>query len=289
MACLGSPIRNSPACASPSASKMRRKIRHWRGSVSWNSSTSSIGQRWRSAAQKAGCSLACQTCSISWSWVRWLRSANACSKRAPASARSSCSQVARSDSPASGNSRRAGSHNLGRLLARASGADHKRHRQSKPCASPLLATRHRSAATSPHNSPALSMTSSSFNAPARKPNSRSARWQKPWMVEIAASSSCNNAACRRRSSVASSMPVDRACAISAAVCNASSPSTLSPANRRSAMRRRRRTRSRSSAVAARVKVTTSSFGNGTPPSSSRRSSHAVRVKVLPVPALASIR
>ena len=124
--------------------------------------------------------------------------------------------------------------------------------------------------------------------PALKGASASARWQKPWMVKIEASSKLCSA-CSSRSAISSSA---RLCCcratFSRALTNESDMATVLPRNAASVVTTRLRMRSCNSAVAALVKVTTRMPCTSSRRSSSSRSTRPQMFQVLPVPAEASI-
>ncbi len=111
------------------------------------------------------------------------------------------------------------------------------------------------------------------------------------MVKIAARSMRSAASRRRRAIARGDSPLDSRCAsITARVIAASGESSASgsPAATRPATSRRLRIRARSSCVAASVKVTASTSPTSRRCSTTSRSTSVARVKVLPVPAEASI-
>ena len=117
--------------------------------------------------------------------------------------------------------------------------------------------------------------------------SASARWQKPWMVKMAASSKPSSAARRRAIRSASSAPWARRLASNWGT-KGSAPVAAGASSPASVSTRRWRSRSRSSAVAALVKVTTRICCTVQRRSSSRRRYRPQIAQVLPVPADASI-
>ena len=168
----------------------------------------------------------------------------------------------------------------------------RRHRPHRaPCA------RHRSAASSSRRSRSLASSSGgSKPCPLSSACSRSTRAQKPWMVKIAARSTSSAALAQAAAQRVGAFVA--ACEVRAAGCAgerdfgdrhsllrvAGSTSTSS-----SASSRRSRMRLRSSCVAASVKVTASIWPTRRPRSTTSRVTSVARVKVLPVPATASIR
>ncbi len=124
------------------------------------------------------------------------------------------------------------------------------------------------------------------------------RWQKPLMVTTTASSMVSTAWRRRRRSASALSSPDCRRRRSSASTLRSSPFSVSGAgpvgcadgSSRSATQRCRRWRRRvrSSSQAARVNVMTRILRSGTACSTTSRAYNPARVKVLPVPALASI-
>ena len=216
-----------------------------------------------------------------WAWLR---------KR-----KASCNAVKGSAASCgrSGNNRGIRSR-VSRSPARASGDVHKpcsnsASRASAPC------ERHTSAATSSSNSRWLPIISGASNAcPVCKACSVSTRAQKPWMVKTAARSvSCSarrSRACRLAASSTAScrcrmrrVKAASGCSSTATGWPCSSASLIAAASAR-----RLRRRARSSWVAASVKVTARIWPRLRPRSTTSRVTSVARVKVLPVPALASI-
>ncbi len=174
--------------------------------------------------------------------------------------------------------------------------------------------RHRSAATSRSSSRSSVSSCGAAKAwPLSSACSRSTRAQKPWMVKMAARSMSSAACCRwrrravgvsvlaarcavrmarvRATSGGSCCGVGRDGAVAISVAAEAAPTRLPLASGTSvaASARRSRIRRRSSWVAASVKVTARSWPRRKPRSTTRRVNKVARVKVLPVPALASIR
>ncbi|MNM38577.1 hypothetical protein D3C81_493370 [compost metagenome] len=178
-----------------------------------------------------------------------------------------------------------------RSAASASGVDHSQVNGSSVAGS-LACTRQRSAASSSSSSRSLASSSGGSKVcPLSSACSRSTRVQKPWMVKIAARSISSAATCKRRfNALALSVPSCRwrcsTCRVSTASGVSSSPGGRS--TRRAARARRSRMRLRSSWVAASVNVTARIWPIRRPCSTTRRVNSVARVKVLPVPALASI-
>jgi hypothetical protein len=169
--------------------------------------------------------------------------------------------------------------------------DHNAARSSAPALS-CAWKRQRSAASSARRSRSLvSRVAASKPCPLSSACSRSTRAQKPWMVKIAARSVSSVAWCRRRRSAASLSPLRVRCDCSSWRVSAASALSSSAAGASSRSRvscRRSRMRLRSSCVAASVKVTARTWPMRRPRSTTSRVTSVARVKVLPVPALASI-
>ena len=182
--------------------------------------------------------------------------------------------------------------NAGKSFARSSKPpDHNAARSSAPAVS-CACKRHRSAASSARRSRSLvSRVAASKPCPLSSACSRSTRAQKPWMVKIAARSVSSVAWRRRRRSESSPSSLCARC--DSSNCRVSTASALSPpasgaSSTSSVSCRRSRMRLRNSCVAASVKVTARTWPMRRPRSTTSRVTSVARVKVLPVPALASI-
>ncbi len=179
--------------------------------------------------------------------------------------------------------------------SRASASGPSFHRPSRASALPVSAacTRHRSAANSACSLRALASSSGGAKVwPLSRACSRRTRAQKPWMVKIAARSISSTACCRRRCTAGALSSVRARCAVMIARLRASSGGSSAVACvpiTRAARARRSRMRLRSSWVAASVKVTARIWPMRRFFSTTRRVTRVARVKVLPVPAEASIR
>ena len=148
---------------------------------------------------------------------------------------------------------------------------------------------HRSVATSSRRPRSFFNSSTSPGTwPASSAWSASARRQKPWMVCTGARSIASAARRRRVRSVSAVSCASAACTRRAVSTSpALAGSAAAPSARRAARPRRSRMRVRSSCVAASVKVTARICSTGSCRSITRRAYSVARVKVLPVPALAS--
>ena len=120
--------------------------------------------------------------------------------------------------------------------------------------------------------------------------SSSMRWEKPWIVDMAASSKLTSARRRRRAALsAGSLFWPRYFFNIRATSSSASNSASSSEASLYACSILRRKRSRSSFVAAVVNVTTKIWSTVSPFSRIRRKKRFAIVYVFPVPALASIR
>ena len=167
-------------------------------------------------------------------------------------------------------------------------------RRRAPAAQLSSATRRRQKSWTASSAISLSSVTSSSEKgrPAVNDASASARWQKPWMVKIAASSkycsalSSVSASCRRVEAGALLRPPCTSSATNGSPEGAAASPSRSQA---SVSTIRERMRSRSSAVAALVNVTTRICCTSSSRSSSSRRYRPQMFQVLPVPAEASIR
>ena len=163
--------------------------------------------------------------------------------------------------------------------------------ERRRAASPATWRRQKSCTASSDRSRRRSTGSSAKRQAGANGASASARWQKPWIVKIAASSKY----CSAASSVARAVARGRCRARARPRARASRRTDRRRPRRRAARSQasvstmRVRMRSRSSAVAALVKVTTRICCTSSPRSSSSRRYRPQMFQVLPVPAEASIR
>ena len=158
-------------------------------------------------------------------------------------------------------------------------------------ASPAMRRRQKSCTTpQPQLAVVAAAASSAIGMPVLKGASASARWQKPWMVKIEASSKVCSASVQAQQHVRIGQAVPAAQAVQQRRRRRGPRSGgAAPRRRASVSAMRARMRSRSSAVAALVKVTTRMCCTSRRRSSSSRRYRPHRFQVLPVPAEASIR